>query len=107
MRVADSLIIPDEVERARQAGELVIFAGAGVSIDPPASMPDFVALGRQIAEGRIGWERRTRKSAVYHSVYHRQPHQKSKIAQPSQIARLPNSRGGTRTHDPGIMSAVL
>jgi hypothetical protein len=60
MRVAESLIIPDEVERARQAGELVIFAGAGVSVDPPASMPDFVTLARRIAEGRIGWDDRHR-----------------------------------------------
>jgi len=32
---------------------------------------------------------------------------KNEIAQPIEIARLASSRGGTRTLDPGIMSAVL
>lgn len=56
MRVADSLEIPDELIRANDAGELVIFAGAGVSMGPPSCLPDFEQLARQIAEPRIPWE---------------------------------------------------
>lgn len=56
MRLADSIIIPTELERARAAGELVVFAGAGVSMGAPASLPGFKDLARQIAEPSIGWQ---------------------------------------------------
>lgn len=56
MRIADSLDLPPELERARVAGELVVFAGAGVSIDPPSGLPSFQGLARLIAEPRIAWE---------------------------------------------------
>lgn len=56
MQVADSLYIPDELERARAAGELVVFAGAGVSMGPPANLPNFVQLARDIAEPRVPWK---------------------------------------------------
>src|SRR5690242_4848900 len=55
MRLADSLLIPTELERARAAGELVVFAGAGVSMGLPAALPGFKALARQIAEPSVGW----------------------------------------------------
>lgn len=55
MQVADSLAIPDTLERARAAGELVVFAGAGVSMGPPASLPNFVELAREIAEPKLPW----------------------------------------------------
>ena len=35
------------------------------------------------------------------------PNEKTKPANPKAVSRLSNSRGGTRTLDPGIMSAVL
>ncbi len=50
MRIATSLILPDDLERARGAGELLVFAGAGVSTGAPANLPDFVGLAREIAE---------------------------------------------------------
>lgn len=50
MRVAPSITLPDELERARVAGELVVFAGAGVSMGPPAYLPNFLTLAREIAE---------------------------------------------------------
>lgn len=50
MRIANSIDLPGEVERARIAGELVIFAGAGVSVDAPSSLPTFAELAREIAE---------------------------------------------------------
>jgi SIR2-like protein/uncharacterized protein DUF4020 len=56
MRLAESLVIPTELERARAAGELVIFAGAGVSMGRPAHLPGFKDLARQIAEQSIGWK---------------------------------------------------
>jgi len=56
MRVAESLEVPDELERARAAGELVVFAGAGVSMGPPALLPSFQELARKIAERKILWD---------------------------------------------------
>lgn len=50
MHVAPSLTLPDQLERARTRGELVVFAGAGVSMGPPASLPSFWALARAIAD---------------------------------------------------------
>jgi integrase len=35
------------------------------------------------------------------------PNENTKPGNPKEVTRLPNSRGGTRTRDPGIMSAVL
>lgn len=42
---------PEEILRARDAGELVVFAGAGVSMPPPSSLPSFRGLADQIGEG--------------------------------------------------------
>src|SRR6266508_2129601 len=39
---------PSEILRARDAGELVVFAGAGVSMPPPSSLPSFIQLAEQI-----------------------------------------------------------
>ncbi|MBU4179903.1 MAG: SIR2 family protein, partial [Actinobacteria bacterium] len=44
---------PPEVWDAHQEGKLVIFAGAGVSMDPPSNYPDFENLVRQVAEGTL------------------------------------------------------
>lgn len=43
--------IPQEVISELEAGRLVIFAGAGVSSDPPSSLPLFGDLADQLAEG--------------------------------------------------------
>lgn len=50
MRIAESITLPVELERARVAGELVVFAGAGVSMGPPANLPSFRELAQTIAE---------------------------------------------------------
>jgi hypothetical protein len=39
---------PEDLLRAQPAGDLVIFAGAGVSIPPPFSLPSFSDLANQI-----------------------------------------------------------
>ncbi len=52
MQLAESVYIPVELERARCAGELVAFAGAGVSMGPPANMPSFLDLAREIGEAK-------------------------------------------------------
>ena len=52
MQLAESVSIPVELERARGAGELVVFAGAGVSMGLPADMPSFRGLAREIGEAR-------------------------------------------------------
>jgi integrase len=46
-------------------------------------------------------------SDVYHHVYHADEPQDSKSRKPMGPRDLESSRGGTRTRDPGIMSAVL
>lgn len=43
--------VPDDLLRAQAAGELVIFAGAGVSNPPPSSLPLFNGLAAQIGSG--------------------------------------------------------
>lgn len=40
---------PDELVAAQENRNLVIFAGAGVSVDPPSTMPSYEALIREIA----------------------------------------------------------
>jgi hypothetical protein len=42
---------PEHLIEAQKSGELVIFAGAGVSVDSPSSLPDFNELAKQIASG--------------------------------------------------------
>jgi NAD-dependent SIR2 family protein deacetylase len=42
--------LPEDLLEAQDSRKLVIFAGAGVSIDQPAGMPSFPALIRQLAE---------------------------------------------------------
>lgn len=41
---------PDELIEAHQDGRLVIFVGAGASMDPPSSLPSFPALAKAIAK---------------------------------------------------------
>lgn len=53
MRLTETLTIPDDLEAARAAGELVIFAGAGVSVPPPSNLPNFVQLAKEIGEPLI------------------------------------------------------
>lgn len=48
---ADPIDIPDSLVSAQQAGRLVVFAGAGVSMGTPSNLPDFRALVRSIAAG--------------------------------------------------------
>ncbi len=43
--------IPEELLAAQRSGRLVIFAGAGVSMGPPANYPDFRGLVRKIGKG--------------------------------------------------------
>ncbi len=56
MRVTKFLTIPPDLEAARAAGDLVVFAGAGTSMGEPANLPGFEALARQIAEPVIPWD---------------------------------------------------
>jgi len=44
-----SIDIPDELLEAQRLGKLVIFAGAGVSMGPPSSLPGFDGLAKAIA----------------------------------------------------------
>ena len=56
MHLAESLVLPTELERARSTGELVVFAGAGVSIGPPSNCPSFTELARHVAGPGLPWD---------------------------------------------------
>jgi hypothetical protein len=43
--------LPEELLRAQAAGDLVVFAGAGVSAPAPSSLPLFDELARQVGDG--------------------------------------------------------
>jgi hypothetical protein len=49
-----ALDIPTALLDAQRQGSLVIFAGAGVSIPPPSSLPSFLELATLIAQGLAG-----------------------------------------------------
>ncbi len=42
---------PEPLLNALRDGRLVVFAGAGVSMGPPAGLPDFKGLARRVAQG--------------------------------------------------------
>ena len=44
---------PEPLLNALRDGRLVVFAGAGVSMGPPAGLPDFRRLAEQVAEGTV------------------------------------------------------
>lgn len=45
--------LPQALVAAQREGRLVIFAGAGVSMGPPANLPSFEDLAVQIAGGAL------------------------------------------------------
>lgn len=45
----DNILIPNRLIDSLEDDQLVIFAGAGVSMDPPADLPDFKSLTQEIA----------------------------------------------------------
>src|SRR5580704_8385695 len=47
---------PDSLIRAQADNQLVIFAGAGVSIPSPSNYPDFNKLAEQVAGGALSRE---------------------------------------------------
>ena len=47
----DGINFPNEVIGAIRNNNLVVFAGAGASVDAPTSLPNFVDLTKKIAEG--------------------------------------------------------
>ena len=50
MKIAN-VYFPELLLNALRDGRLVVFAGAGVSMAPPAGLPDFRRLANQVAEG--------------------------------------------------------
>ena len=49
--IINGVDFPEQLIEAQKSGRLVVFAGAGVSVDPPSALPDFNELARQIALG--------------------------------------------------------
>ena len=44
---------PEQLILDQRAGRLVIFAGAGVSLDPPSSLPNFVELTEEVVSRKL------------------------------------------------------
>ncbi|WP_273832349.1 SIR2 family protein [Guptibacillus sedimenti] len=59
MWITKDINIPDEVLEAQKKGELVIFAGAGISTPPPANLPSFEKLAIDISQGLIPYDKST------------------------------------------------
>jgi hypothetical protein len=51
MWITKYIDLPDEIIEAQKNGELVIFAGAGISTPPPSNLPNFEKLAVAIARG--------------------------------------------------------
>jgi NAD-dependent SIR2 family protein deacetylase len=49
----EGIDLPNAILDAQAKGELVIFAGAGVSMAPPSDLPDFHALADELANGTV------------------------------------------------------
>lgn len=49
MWITDKVDLPPELIAAQQSGDLVVFVGAGASMDPPSSLPSFAGLAERIA----------------------------------------------------------
>lgn len=50
MRIIDDVAIPDELIEAASDGSLVLFVGAGVSLNEPSGLPLFGGLAEQLAQ---------------------------------------------------------
>ncbi|KIL36212.1 hypothetical protein SD71_09705 [Cohnella kolymensis] len=56
MWITKDINLPDEIIAAQKNGELVIFAGAGISTPPPSNLPNFEQLAIDIAQGFIRYD---------------------------------------------------
>lgn len=56
MWITKDINIPDEIIDAQKKGELVIFAGAGVSTPSPSDLPNFEKLAKEISQGLIPFD---------------------------------------------------
>ena len=50
MHLTEDVVLPRDLITAHRKGDLVIFVGAGASMDPPARLPSFKELTRRLAE---------------------------------------------------------
>lgn len=50
MNLTENVVLPRDLITAHREGDLVIFVGAGASMDPPARLPSFKELTRRLAE---------------------------------------------------------
>lgn len=50
MHLTEDVVFPRDLITAHREGDLVIFAGAGASVDPPSRLPLFKELTRRLAE---------------------------------------------------------
>ena len=50
MHLTEDVVLPRDLITAHRKGDLVIFVGAGASVDPPSRLPLFKELTRRLAE---------------------------------------------------------
>ena len=50
MQLTEDVVLPRDLITAHREGDLVIFVGAGASVDPPARLPSFKELTKRLAE---------------------------------------------------------
>lgn len=50
MRITDHVDLPEALIAGAATGDLVLFVGAGVSMNAPSNLPSFTGLTRQLAE---------------------------------------------------------
>lgn len=53
MRITKDVDLPEQLLEALRDGRLVVFAGAGVSMDPPAQLPGFRQLAERLANDAV------------------------------------------------------
>ncbi|MEX1029736.1 MAG: hypothetical protein WDZ91_06785 [Paenibacillaceae bacterium] len=56
MWITKEINLPDEIIEAQKNGELVIFAGAGISTPHPSNLPNFEKLAVAIANGFVPFD---------------------------------------------------
>ncbi|MGN7975968.1 SIR2 family protein [Microbacterium sp. 22195] len=64
MRITDDVDLPEALINAAAAGDLVLFIGAGASMNPPSGLPSFTELAAQLAVTTgVKWDERLEPDA--------------------------------------------
>lgn len=61
---------PEQLILDQRAGRLVIFAGAGVSLPPPSSLPNFVELTEEVVSRKLKKHEKTQLDRILGAAHH-------------------------------------